>query len=164
MKPHSRATASFDHSGWAGIGSGGKDTGGNQGDYGNITIETTGTVNATGGGRAPGIGAGCFYRCGTITSGTITATGGNMGAGIGTGISDSDNNYYSICGSISITGGTVTANKGTAANFDIGKGNIGSLIRDGESDGTVTIAASVTSSDGKHYTKGNQDSGYNKED
>ena len=59
--------------------------------------------------------------------------------------------------------GTVTANKGTAANYDIGKGNIGSLIRDGESDGTITIAASVTSSDGKHYTNGNYLNGYNKE-
>ena len=89
------------------------------------------------------------------------------GAGIGTGPSESVNNYYSICGSISITGGTVTANRGTAADYDIGKGNSGSLIRDGEgdgeSDGTVTIAASVTSSDGKHYVaKGTY--GYNKED
>ena len=151
----------------AGIGSGSPMDNYNpvQGSYGDITISTTGTVTATGGSYAAGIGAGRYYRCGriTITSGTIVATAGLYAAGIGAG-SGADNEHLSICGSINITGGTVTAIRGDDSEYvyDIGQAMWGD-IKDGDTDGTVTIDASVTTSNGKHYTIGYSNLGYNKE-
>ena len=66
-----------------------------------LTIQGSGSLDASSGGYAPGIGG---PDCGNIviSGGTITATGGNRGAGIGS-------YYNSSCGNITITGGTVTA-------------------------------------------------------
>ena len=137
---------------------------------GNILI-TDGTVTATGGTNTAGagvggagIGSGSKCKSGTITiqGGSITATGGGNAAGIGAGIGG-------ICGSISITGATfVDANKGAGGPYDIGIGSdlsetYKSAIKDGDTPGTVTIAAGVATSDGtKHYTVGTAANGYNK--
>ncbi len=66
-----------------------------------LTIQGSGSLDASSGGYAPGIGG---SDCGNIviSGGTITATGSNRGAGIGS-------YYNSSCGNITITGGTVTA-------------------------------------------------------
>ena len=92
---------------------------------GDITISGTARVTATGGGHAAGIGsAGAdednANTCGNINiSGacTVIATGGDLGAGIGTG-------WMATCGSIRITGGTVTAQGGGhAAGIGCGQGS-----------------------------------------
>lgn len=93
-----------------------------QGSYGNITINTTGTVTAIGGKNSAGIGAGEGYACGTIT----------------------------------ILNGIIDATRNTDDAYDIGKSKGGST-------GTVTIAAGVQTSDGKHYTLGDASNGFNKE-
>ena len=69
-----------------------------------VTIQGTGTLNASSCGDGAGIGGGWGINCGNILikNGTINATGGNFAAGIGSG-------FYSSCGSIEIQGGTVTA-------------------------------------------------------
>ena len=73
-----------------------------------LTLQGSGTLNATGGQNAAGIGSGDESTCGdiTISGGTITAIGGKYGAGIGSGY------YKSFCGNIAINGGTVTATGG----------------------------------------------------
>ncbi len=80
---------------------------------GNIVINS-GNITATGGVEAAGIG-GRNYSCGniTISGGTITATGGDSGVGIGSG-------YDSTCGNIEISGGTITA---TGGNYGAGIGS-----------------------------------------
>lgn len=136
---------------------------------GNILI-TGGTITASGGTNAgvggAGIGTGSRCKSGTITiqGGSITATGGGKAAGIGAGIGG-------VCGSISITSGVtfIDADKGAGGLYDIGKGvdlsdTYKSAIKDGDTPGTVTIAASVTTSVGtKHYTDGDAANGYNKQ-
>lgn len=124
----------------AGIGSG------DHGTAESITI-TGGTVIATGGTFAAGIGSGSDGKVNSIkiTGGTITATGDYTNAGIG-GIFDSieisggnitaktDGSYGAgiggrfnrSVGSISITGGTITATGGSGA-YDIGAGDDGSV-------------------------------------
>lgn len=111
-------TAQGDDDG-AGIGSG------RFGGSGDITISGTARVTATGGGNAAGIGSaganeGNANTCGNISiSGAciVIATGGNYAAGIGTG-------EMATCGSIRITGGTVTAQGGDdAAGIGCGKGS-----------------------------------------
>lgn len=100
------------------------------------------------------IGSDAGGTCGniTITGGIIWASFANSsyGAAIGTG-------RNGTCGTINITGGTINAYRNTsdATTYDIGKGNGGTT-------GTVTIAASVQTSDGKHYTSGDAAHGYNK--
>lgn len=113
------------YSGGAGIGSGSgiyDDKTYAQGSYGNIIINTTGTVTAIGGKNSAGIGAGEGYACGTIT----------------------------------ILNGIIDATRNTDDAYDIGKSKGGST-------GTVTIAAGVQTSDGKHYTQGDASNGFNKE-
>lgn len=92
---------------------------------GDITISGTARVTATGGGNAAGIGsAGAdednANTCGNISiSGAciVIATGGGNAAGIGTGC-------MATCGSIRITGGTVTAQGGNnAAGIGCGQGS-----------------------------------------
>ena len=99
----------------AGIGSG------YNGNCGNITI-SGGIVSATGGGSGAGIGSGKYGTCGYIhiTGGTVTATGNLSGAGIGSC-------RKGTCGSITITDNvtSVTAVKGTDANYSIGPGSSG---------------------------------------
>ena len=79
-----------------------------------LTIQGTGTLNASSNGGANGWGAGIggsdLVDCGNIVinSGTIYATGGVWMAGIGGG-------YNKNCGSITINGGNVTATGGDKA-------------------------------------------------
>ena len=84
-----------------------------------VTIQGTGTLNASSCGDGTGIGGGWGINCGNILikNGTINATGGNYAAGIGSG-------YQSSCGSIEIQGGTVTATGNDfAAGIGTGHGN-----------------------------------------
>lgn len=94
---------------------------------GNIVIEG-GTITATGGQYATGIGGDGGYI--TISGGTITARGGGTGAGIGT-------RNGGDCGDITISGGTVTAYGGKSA-AGIGGGSNGSRC------GDITITSGVT--------------------
>ena len=76
-----------------------------------LTIQGSGTLNASSNGGVNGWGAGIggsdLVDCGNIVinSGTINATGGKYMAGIGGG-------YQKSCGSITINGGDVTATGG----------------------------------------------------
>ncbi|GHU89984.1 hypothetical protein FACS1894202_09060 [Clostridia bacterium] len=96
-----------------------------------LTIEGTGTLNATGDTDAAGIGGSAFNgeEAGTITinGGTVIATGGSDGCtGIGGAIMS-----WSNGGTITINGGTVIATGGGGGR-DIGRGPNGY-------DGSVTI-------------------------
>ena len=77
--------------------------------YKTLTIQGSGTLNATGAPGAAGIGSGYDQSsCGNfnIKSGTINASGGNMAAGIGSGYNQSS------CGDIYLRGGNITATGG----------------------------------------------------
>ena len=130
-----------------------------------LTISGAGSIDAQAIYSSPTINAAVIGSDGSdesaadVTCGNITITGGiiwasfansSYGAAIGTGLNG-------ICGTINITGGTINAYRNTsdATTYDIGKGNGGTT-------GTVTIAASVQTSDGKHYTSGDAAHGYNK--
>lgn len=95
-----------------------------------VTIQGSGSLNASSNGSGAGIGGGIGFDCGniTITGGNITATGGNGRPGIGGGTE--------ACGDITITGGTITATGGNAA-AGIGGSNTGSC-------GDITITSGVT--------------------
>jgi hypothetical protein len=87
-----------------------------------------GNITATGGKYAAGIGSNWNNSCGhiLISGGTINATGG--AAGIGSGWGDPNNsNYYSNCGTISISDNvtSVTATKGEYSPNSIGAGYAG---------------------------------------
>jgi hypothetical protein len=121
--------------GGAGIGSGFQQS------CGDIVIKS-GAITANGGDSGAGIGSGAGAgsgvnqtTCGniTISGGTVTATGGHAAAGIGCGIS-------ARCGDITITNGvnSVTATKGKAASYSIGKGDSTYSIC-----GTITIGGTV---------------------
>ena len=99
----------------------------------NLTIQGSGTLNATGSNDGAGIGSGWKSSCGniTISGGTVTATGSYGAAGIGSG------DYYSSCGNITISGGTVNANGGSRA-AGIGSGY------EYSSCGNITITNGVT--------------------
>ena len=95
-----------------------------------LTIQGSGTLNATGGDKGAGIGSGSSGSCGdiTISGGTVNATGGEDAAGIGSGSSGS-------CGNITITNGVtmVTATAGQYCDNAIGAGGEGSTC------GTVNV-------------------------
>jgi len=97
-----------------------------------LTIQGTGSLNASSNGYAAGIGASDItYGAGTcgniiIESGTITATGGAYSAGIGGG-------NMSNCGTITIRGGSVTATGGSEGT-GIGSG------ADSSNCGAITIS------------------------
>ena len=95
-----------------------------------VTIQGSGSLNASSNGSGAGIGGGIGFNCGniTITGGNITATGGNGRPGIGGGTE--------ACGNITITGGTITATGGNAA-AGIGGSNTGNC-------GDITITSGVT--------------------
>jgi len=103
---------------------------------GNIFIKG-GTITATGAANVAGIG-GARAACGdiTISGGTVTAMGGNGAAGIGSG--NTYGSYYASCGDITISGGTVTAMGGNGA-AGIGGGN------QNKTSGTINITSDVTS-------------------
>lgn len=76
-----------------------------------LTIQGSGSLNASSNGEAAGIGSGCNQNnCGNIViqSGTITAIGTRYGAGIGSG-------RGGVCGNITINGGTIIATGGENA-------------------------------------------------
>lgn len=80
-----------------------------------LTIQGSGSLEATGGSEGTGIGGGAGNVGGTITitGGTVTATGGGLAAGIG-GSGDL-NLSQTRTSPILITGGTVTAQGGSDA-------------------------------------------------
>lgn len=94
-------------------------------DSGSVSI-SGGTVDATGGNDGAGIGGGVFYEGKgfssyvSISGGTVTATGGDDGAGIGSGRGGNG-------GSLTITGGVVTATRGYFTAKDLGAGTNGSF-------------------------------------
>ena len=95
-----------------------------------LTIQGSGSLNATGGSNGAGIG-GCYdSTCGNITicGGTITANGGDDAAGIGSG-------NLGTCGNITINGGNITST-GKYTATGIGCGGEGHC-------GNITIFASV---------------------
>ena len=104
---------------------------------GNITING-GTVNATGGRCAAGIGGGCVGTVKTITinGGNVTATAGEDAAAIGSGYNAAAQQEDKLtCATISITGGSVTA------NGNIGYGN--ALYAGTNVGGSVTIGSAA---------------------
>ena len=96
-----------------------------------LTLQGSGTLNATGGEDAAGIGNGFMSSCGniTISGGTVNANGGGAAAGIGSGYSESS------CGTVTISGGIVNATGGEDA-AGIGSGFISSC-------GNITITNGV---------------------
>ena len=96
-----------------------------------LTIDGTGSLNASSNDYGCGIGGGYDIAAGNIVinGGTITANGGDWAAGIGSG-------SYSTCGDITINGGTITANGGEEA-AGIGSGYEATC-------GNITIADTVT--------------------
>ena len=121
-----------------------------------LTINGTGSLNASSNGNSCGIGGGFYIGCGNIiiNGGTVTATGGNNSAGIGSG--------FSACGNITITGGTVTAIGGedapgigsgyyaTCGNITINGGTvtaIGGKNAPGIGGGTEAICGNITITD-----------------
>ena len=108
-----------------------------------LTLQGTGTLNATGGTDAAGIGSGNNSSCGniTISSGTITAIGNGYAAGIGSG------NNNSSCGNITISSGNVTASGGEYA-AGIGSGWFYSTC------GSITISGGTVTASGGEYAAG----------
>ncbi|MBQ3617669.1 MAG: hypothetical protein II939_05855 [Bacteroidales bacterium] len=87
----------------------------------NLTINGTGTLNASSNGKGAGIGGGHELNCGSITinGGTITAIGGKNAAGIGIGYS----HYWNENTFITINGGNITAYGGNSgAGIGVGYG------------------------------------------
>jgi hypothetical protein len=108
-----------------------------------LTIQGTGTLNASARADAPGIGGANNHDGGNIVikGGVINATGIQSGTGIGAG-----NNAY--CGDITISGGTVTATAGPNGASGIGTseshsscGNI--LINGGTGELYVTVSTNT---------------------
>ena len=107
-----------------------------------LTIQGTGSLNASSNGYAAGIGGGYEISCGNIAieGGTITATGGSDAAGIGS--------RDLSCGTITISGGNVTATaKAGSHGAGIGAGAGGSC-------GNITISGGTVSATGDGYGAG----------
>ncbi|MBF8983337.1 hypothetical protein IZY60_07290, partial [Lutibacter sp. B2] len=100
-----------------------------------LSIDGSGSLNATGGSWAAGIGGGKTENAGTITinDGTVTATGGYAAAGIGGG-------YMGSAGTITINSGSVEAIGGDYG-AGIGNGN-------GGNNGTITITGGTITATG----------------
>ena len=103
-------------------------------DYGTLTIDGTGTLNATGGSHGSGIGMNRYYNGGIkydnstgitgkiiINGGTINATGGTGAAGIGGGHNEIN------CSDMEINGGIITAKGGNQAAGIGGGGSRGPI-------------------------------------
>ena len=114
-----------------------------------LTIDGTGSLNASSNGYGCGIGGGCEIQAGNIVinggnivinGGTIIATGGKYAAGIGSGGNCS-------CGNITITGGTITANGGDEA-AGIGSGY------DDATCGNILITGGTVTATGGNYAAG----------
>ena len=102
-----------------------------------LTIQGSGSLNATGGTYGAGIGSNGSTTCGNIVilGGDITATGSQYGAGIGAG-------NYGSCGNITISGGTVDAKGGQYA------AGIGATV--------IGHCGNITISGGTVYAKGGE--------
>ncbi|MBP5796789.1 MAG: InlB B-repeat-containing protein [Bacteroidales bacterium] len=107
-----------------------------------LTLQGSGTLNATGGYRGAGIGSGWSSSCGniTISGGNVTAIGGQYAAGIGSGRSSS-------CGTVTISGGNVTAIGGQYA-AGIGSGYSYSSC------GNITINGGIVNATGGELAAG----------
>lgn len=109
------------------------------GDEYTLTIQGSGSLNASTNGDSAGSGAGIGSSisdiCGNITinGGTVTATGGHSSAGIGCG-------KFGKCGTITISGGIVIANGGAYA-AGIGSGSNGSFSSIDITDGITSVIA-----------------------
>ena len=115
-----------------------------------LTIDGTGSLNASSNGYGCGIGGGCEIQAGNIVinsgnivinGGTIIATGGKYAAGIGSGGNCS-------CGNITITGGTITANGGENA------AGIGSGYDDDATCGNILITGGTVTATGGNSAAG----------
>ena len=115
-----------------------------------LTIQSTGTLNASSNGYGAGIGAGWYVNCGNIIikNGTINASGGSYAAGIGGG-------YEKSCGTIEIQGGHVTAtgsngSAGIGGGYNAPWGDIsisgGTVDATGSNSGAGIGAGSISSS------------------
>ena len=105
-----------------------------------LTIDGTGSLNASSNGYGAGIGGVYMINCGNIIieGGTVSAEGGNYSAGIGSG-------YNAKCGDITINGGTVTATSGDSA------AGIGSGYYEKSRCGNITInGGTVTATGGEN--------------
>ena len=111
-----------------------------------LTIQGTGSLNASSNGSAAGIGGCRSISCGniTISSGTVTATGGSTAAGIGSGV-------LSSCGDITINGGTVTANGGSSGGAGIG---CGGYYNTSSSCGDIIISGGTVNASSNGYGAG----------
>lgn len=107
-----------------------------------LTIDGTGSLDASSNGAGCGIGGGWNVPAGNIiiNGGTITATGGKIAAGIGSG----DN---SPCGNITINGGDITATGGNNG-AGIGSGSDNSSCGSIEITGGTVKAAGGSSAAG----------------
>ena len=126
-----------------------------------LTIQGTGSLNASSNGYGAGVGGSYSDNCGNIRidGGTITAVGGQYSAGIGGGraggcgtitITDGSitatGGYFSAgigavtCGKITITGGTIIAN-GSQYGAGIGCSKDGSCTDGIEISGTANVTA-----------------------
>ena len=103
--------------------------------YKTLTIQGTGTLNASGRDDAPGIGGAKENDGGNIVilGGVINASGNVEGTGIGAG----DSAY---CGDITISGGTVTATAGPDGGAGIGTSGTFSRCRNILINGGTVIA------------------------
>ena len=110
-----------------------------------LTIDGTGSLDASSNGYGCGIGAGNNGKPAgniVINGGTITAIGGDMSAGIG-------GSHKSNCGDITITGGTVYAESlGRAPGIGAGHGFYGSRC------GNITISGGSVTAIGESYGSG----------
>ena len=108
-----------------------------------LTIQGTGSLNASSNGWAAGIGGGYNINCGNITinGGTITATGGNGAAGIGAG-------NGGTCGTVKIEAGANVTQKATATAHELSASVVGDVVdTDGNAytlDATHVLPSGVT--------------------
>ena len=109
-----------------------------------LTIQGTGTLNASSNGGGAGIGGGWNMSCGSIiiNSGTISASGGARAAGIGGG-----GNGSPTCGDITINGGTITAYGGDKG-AGIGGGGIYNGGSGSPSCGNISISGGTVTAHG----------------
>ena len=121
-----------------------------------LTIQGSGSLNATGGTYGAGIGSNGSTACGNIViqGGIVDATGGKGAAGIGGGQPDTNANGY--CGNITISGGTVNATGGLYG-AGIGAGDVGQCGNISINGGTVVAtagsnAAGIGGGQGQTYT------------
>lgn len=114
-----------------------------------LTIQGTGSLNASSNGYGCGIGAGYAMACGNIIigGGTIEATGGVGCAAIG-----GSQQTSSSCGDIVINGGTITAVGGSSSP------GIGAALN-GKC-GNITITGGNITSNGQLYGAGIGSGGY----